>query len=149
MDTTTTATTIQERFKELLVDEEKYYWIVNDRLTNMKIPKLINFGDGVTIDDINREELKLIKLKHTLNDELINCFEHTAFLAKKVSALQHASTLDLPGVSATELSIFVSKLKDYLSLFNRLSTMYKSKIGMVNDNMRLVKTLGYKFRVKG
>jgi hypothetical protein len=137
--------TAHERIKVLIEDEEKLYNITSRNLTGVKVPDIISLENS-TLEQINLELLKLVKLKHKLENDAIECISHVSFLSKKIADLKHSTPSELPGITPGTISQLISRLKDYFSLFVRLQGIFKSKISMINDNMRVTRTMETKFK---
>jgi hypothetical protein len=134
----TKAKTVQERVKELVDDEEKYYGIIFAYINRTKIPPIPNVNT-VDPNKLAEDLLNLLRLKQEVEEEYMKCNSHTLFLSKKVSDLGHTSSIE--GLKVFEITNLRSRCKDFLGLFKHLTGMFKLKIAMINSLIATIKNI--------
>ena len=125
----------RERLYELIDDEAKVYRSVEKWIREKTVP-LVDLENAASIDE-QREAL--MALKHEIESKMAKIYLHMAFLHKKITDLKYTPAPFIVDVYGSKISQTYNQLEGYEALFTRVLTAYSRKLGMVKDNLRVLK----------
>lgn len=133
----------KERVQELVNDEEKFYRSLFLYINRVRIPPIVDF-QRASIADLNKALYTLVNLKQSIEERMTICSLHIAFLTNKVGQLKNSTSID--GLTINDLTVLVTRMKDFLILFRQLFSIFKRKLNMVIENIKLTRSMMFKAR---
>lgn len=132
LEDSSTITTVREKIIELLHDEDKHYNILY-RHVNTKV-----FPLEITDNETYKAS---VEAKRFLSKRYMQCAVHIVFLNNKVMSFKDSEVL--PGLTITDMMLFLNNFKHWVSLFIQLQKILKEKMKLLDKNIENYrKTIG-------